>query len=238
MLSKYEAGCLQTTAGKDDTYNKTGTEARNDMLKKIRQQISEHSPRKLSLDMPEAAVLIALTHSATKEPEIIFTRRSSRLNTHSGEVAFPGGKRDPEDGDLSQTALRESHEEIGLASEQVDLIGSVGDVVSRFGIKVTPFVGVVDSEVELVANPDELDRIFRVPVSYFLETDTLRIDELRYRQMTFHVPAWQYGEYQIWGLTAIMLVEFLNVSLGADIPLNVPHTQGNQIEKGLWSRRA
>ncbi|MTI12437.1 CoA pyrophosphatase [Sansalvadorimonas verongulae] len=208
------------------------------MLKKIRQQISEHTPRKLTLDMPEAAVLIALTRSETEEPEIIFTRRSRRLNTHSGEVAFPGGKRDPEDDDLSQTALRESHEEIGLAYEQVDLIGPVGDVISRFGIKVTPYVGVVDSGVELVANPDELDRIFRVPVSYFLESDTLRTDELHYQHMTFHVPAWQYGEYQIWGLTAIMLVEFLNVSLGAGIPLNVPHIEGSEVKKGLWSRRA
>ncbi|WP_281646047.1 CoA pyrophosphatase [Parendozoicomonas sp. Alg238-R29] len=207
------------------------------MLNTIRQQLTEHSPRKLALDMPEAAVLIALT-CGDKEPEIIFTRRSSRLKTHSGEVAFPGGKRDPEDNDLSHTALRESHEEIGLPSERVDLIGPVGDVISRFGIKVTSYVGVVDSGVELVANPDELDRIFRVPVSYFLEADTLRTDKLSYRHMTFHVPAWQYGEYQIWGLTAIMLVEFLNVALNAGIPLNVPQINGDRVENGLWSRRA
>ena len=219
------------------SYKKTGMDVRTNMLNLIRQQLAEHAPRQLAIDMPEAAVLIAVT-SCDTNPEIIFTRRSSRLNTHSGEVAFPGGKRDPDDLDLSYTALRESHEEIGLHRDKVELIGPVGDVISRFGIKVTPFVGVIDPAVELVANPDELDRIFRVPVSYFLEAESLRTDELKYRHMTFHVPAWQYEEYQIWGLTAIMLVEFLNVTLNAGIPLNVPQMNGDQVKNGLWSRRA
>ena len=214
-----------------------GREVPQTMLTNIRQQLSSHQPRRLDVDAPEAAVLIALTREES-DPEIVFTRRSSHLNTHSGEVAFPGGKRDPEDRSLLQTALRESHEEIGLPTDQVDFLGTTGDVISRFGIKVTPYVGIIEPETELVANPHELDRIFRVPVSFFLESDKIRTDKLSYRHMTFHVPAWQFGEYQIWGLTAIMLVEFLNISLGANIPLDVPQTKGDQVENGLWCRQA
>ncbi|CAM3584459.1 CoA pyrophosphatase [Parendozoicomonas haliclonae] len=216
--------------------NKTGTDVRFSMIEQIRQQLTEHTPRRLAMDVPEAAVLIPLTR-CNKEPEIVFTRRSSRLNTHSGEVAFPGGKRDPGDLDLSYTALRESNEEIGLPYDRVELIGTTGDVVSRFGIKVTPFIGVIEQDVELIANPDELESIFRVPVSYFLEAERLRTDELRYKNNRFYVPAWQYQDYQIWGLTAIMLVEFLNVALGAGIPLNVPQTLPSIPEKGDWSRQ-
>ncbi len=206
-------------------------------LKTIRQQLRSHNPRRLAMDVPEAAVLIPLTRKEL-DPEIIFTRRSSHLNTHGGEVAFPGGKRDPEDGSLLHTALRESREEIGLPVDQVDMLGSTGDVISRFGIKVTPYVGVVEPGVELVANPHELDRIFQVPVSFFLDAERVRTDALSYRHMTFHVPAWQFGEYQIWGLTAIMLVEFLNLAAGANIPLDVPQTRGDQVENGLWCRQA
>ncbi len=212
----------------------TGKDVRTDMIEHIHKQLRAHNPRRLNISAPEAAVLIPITRSST-DPEIVFTRRATRLNTHGGEVAFPGGKRDPCDPDLVHTALRESHEEIGLRGDQVNVLGSTGEVVSRFGIKVTPFVGVIDPNVELVANPDELDRIFRVPVSYFLEQDRLRIDQLRYRGVVFQVPAWQFEEYTIWGLTAIMLVEFLNVTLDAGLPLDVPQIRAAIQEKGHWS---
>ena len=222
--------------GYDKNQRTPGREVPPTMLTSIRQQLSAHQPRRLSIEAPEAAVLIALTRHETS-PEIVFTRRSSHLTTHGGEVAFPGGKRDPDDKSLLQTALRESHEEIGLPGDKVDFLGTTGDVISRFGIKVTPCIGVIDPEVELVANPQELDRIFKVPVGFFLDAATIRTDKLSYRHITFHVPAWQFGEYQIWGLTAIMLVEFLNVSLGAGIPLDVPQTRGDQAENGLWCRQ-
>ena len=207
------------------------------MLKQIRNQLIEHSPRDLAVPLPEAAVLIALTDN-TLNPEIILTRRSTRLNTHSGEVAFPGGKRDPEVRDLQMTALRETHEEIGVPGDSVDVLGRTGQVISRFGIKVTPFVGLVPESIKLHANLDELDRVFRVPLAFFLEAERLRTDELRYKQQSFFVPAWQYGDYQIWGLTAIMLVEFLNVGLNAGIPLDVPQQRGQRVEGGIWRKQA
>lgn len=214
--------------------NKTSRDVRPGMIDSIHKRLNTHSPRRLGIAGPEAAVLIALTHADI--PEIIFTRRSPQLNSHGGEVAFPGGKRDPEDCNLIATALRESHEEIGLPQHRVDILGSTGEVVSRLGIKVTPYIGLIDREEKLIANPDELDRIFRVPVDYFLEGNRQHTDQLRYRGELFQVPSWQYGEYRIWGLTAIMLVEFLNVGLGAGIPLRAPQMVAETIDADDWQR--
>ena len=196
----------------------------------------EHSPRDLAIPLPEAAVLIALTDNSLS-PDIILTRRAVRLSTHSGEVAFPGGKRDPEDQDLQMTALRETHEEIGIPENSVNVLGRIGQVISRFGVKVTPFVGLVPESVTFHVNPDELDCVFRVPLAFFLEAGHLHTDELRYKQQSFLVPAWQYVDYYIWGLTAIMLVEFLNVGLNAGIPLDVPQQSGQRMEGAVWYKQ-
>ena len=214
--------------------NKTSRDVRPSMIDSISRRLNTHAPRRLDVAGQEAAVLIALTRSDI--PEIVFTRRSPRLNSHGGEVAFPGGKRDPEDRNLIATALRESHEEIGLPQHRVNILGSTGEVVSRLGIKVTPYIGLIERGERLVANLDELDRIFRVPVDYFLSDNGRRTDQLYYRGELFQVPCWQYGEYRIWGLTAIMLVEFLNVGLGAGIPLHVPQMHPETTAAEDWQR--
>ncbi|WP_426417154.1 NUDIX hydrolase [Aestuariirhabdus sp. LZHN29] len=196
------------------------------MIDKLKTRMQQHQPRALiggtvGDPLPEAGVLIPLWERGG-ELELVLTLRSAKLSTHSGEVAFPGGKRDPGDRNLWHTALRESHEEIGLDPSSVARLGELGSLVSRFGIKVTPFVGMIPSDAELEANPDELDSIFSVPLAFFLDDKRLRTDAICFRQETYYVPAYEYQGYQIWGLTAVMLVELLNVALDADIPLNVP----------------
>ena len=152
------------------------------------------------------------------------------MNSHSGEVAFPGGKRDNTDPNLLFTALRESQEEISLTPNAVNIIGELGPVVSRRGIKVTPFIGAVPSDIELQGNPEELDRIFSVPLEYLTDTRNVRFDQWSMSSKNYAMPSYQFGEYLIWGLTAIMLVEFLNITADTDIPLDAPHfTPGHSI---------
>lgn len=153
------------------------------------------------------------------EPELIFTRRASHMNTHSGEVAFPGGKRDQSDQSLVHTALRESYEEMALPPEHVTVIGQSDAVISRFGLKVTPVVGIIAADTPLKANTAELDRIFSVPLSYFLEAQNLTFSRVKRGNGHIHLPAFRYGEYLIWGLTAVILVEFLNTTVDAGIAL-------------------
>ncbi len=137
-------------------------------------------------------------------------------------MPFRVAKRDREDTSLEITALRESHEEINLAPEAVKILGRTGSVISRFGLEVTPFVGIVADNTTLIPNTEELDVIFKVPLSFFLEPENLRVDQFRIAHKNYSMPAYQFENHLIWGLTAIILVEFLNITLETDIPLDVP----------------
>ncbi len=111
------------------------------MLDELLRRVVRHTPETLDSDrqFPEAAVLVPITRS--EQPEVILTLRASGLSTHGGEVAFPGGRRDPGDPDLIFTALREAEEEIGLPPGLVEVIGPLSPLISKHGIKVTPYVG-------------------------------------------------------------------------------------------------
>lgn len=190
------------------------------MLKQIAQKLLQHQPRCFYSQRPQAAVLIPLTDEPC--PKIIFTRRAVHLSTHGGEVAFPGGKQEADDPSLEITALRESHEEINLPPEAVNILGRTGSVISRFGLEVTPFVGLIPADTRLEPNQDELDIIFRVPLVFFLDSDNLHIDPVKTAWGEYPMPAYQYEDHRIWGLTALILVEFLNITLDARIPLQAP----------------
>ncbi|RVU31416.1 CoA pyrophosphatase [Neptunomonas marina] len=187
------------------------------MLEQLRERLQQYSPYQFRSAQPQASVLIALTDAA--DPEVILTKRSSRLSTHRGEVAFPGGKQDPADPDLLFTALREAEEEIGLSPNAVDVLGNLGQVMSKHQLQVTPWVGIVPTGLRLEANPDELESIFTAPLSFFLQDHRARTDSIRFKGLTHYVPAYEYEGHIIWGLTAYMLVELLNVGFDANIPM-------------------
>lgn len=187
----------------------------------LTERLARHAPTRLAVDYPEASVLVPVTDNAGS-PEILFTLRSSNLSTHRGQVAFPGGKRDSTDPSLAHTALRETHEEIGLPPDQVQLIAPLSQVISRYGILVTPYVGIVPADHPLTPNPHEIESIFHVPVDFFLEDRRERTDALPFLDNTYHVPCYRWEGYQIWGLSAVVLVEFLNAVYDARIDLLKP----------------
>lgn len=187
----------------------------------LTEKLSGYAPRQLALDYPEAGILLPVTDNPG-QPEIVFTLRSANLNTHRGQVAFPGGKRDPDDHSLAATALRETHEEIGLPPEHVHIVAPLSQVMSRYGILVTPYVGVVPDDYPMRANPAEIESIFQVPIDYFLEDKRERTDALSFLNQTFYVPCYRWERYQIWGLSAVVLVDFLNAVYDADIDLLEP----------------
>ncbi|WP_114417575.1 CoA pyrophosphatase [Marinospirillum perlucidum] len=189
------------------------------MLDLLRQNLAGHQPSQLEgIDYPQAAVLLPITREP--DPQLIFTRRAGHLSTHSGQVAFPGGKRDPEDPSLVATALREAEEEIGLEPEQVEVLGALGELISLHGIRVTPYVGLIPASLELVPCEDELDAIFSVPLRWFAEDQRSHTDQIQVADRCLYVPSYQWQEYRIWGLSAMMLVELLQVGLQQDISLD------------------
>lgn len=161
--------------------------------------------------LPQAGVLVAITDE--DDPHLILTQRAGHLSSHSGEVAFAGGKRDETDPDIVYTALREAHEEINLASSHVNVVGELDQVVSLFGYLVTPIVGIVPPETEFIANLDELDAIFKVPLRYFLENEP---DDYMKRGKIL-IPSYHYEGFRIWGLTSMMITEMMNNHLNANI---------------------
>jgi 8-oxo-dGTP pyrophosphatase MutT (NUDIX family) len=190
------------------------------MLDDLLRRVQSYSPKTLETDrdFPEAAVLVPITRS--DEPELILTLRASGLSTHGGEVAFPGGRRDPEDADLIRTALREAEEEVGLPPGLVEVVGSLSTLVSRHGIKVTPYVGLVPDFVQYKANDGEIDSVFSVPLEFFRDDPRQMTHRIDYLGRSWYVPSYQYGEFKIWGLTAIMVVELVNLVYDAGIEMS------------------
>jgi 8-oxo-dGTP pyrophosphatase MutT (NUDIX family) len=162
-----------------------------------------------------AAVMIALTDEA--DPEVILTKRSAHLSTHGGEVSLPGGRWDATDSSLEFTALRETEEEIGLAAADIRVLGPLWTRTTRWQVQVTPWLGVVSAEAALTPNPGELDAIFRVPLSFFLQDPRIRTDRITINDRRIYVPAYEYEGYEIWGFTAGVLTEFLVRVLDAPI---------------------
>ena len=192
------------------------------MLDKITNKIRVYSGRPPVEELRKAAVLIAITDS--DDPELIYTLRSNKVGSHGGEVSFPGGMYEVEDENLETTALRESKEETGLDITKVDILGPIDTVVSRFNISVTPYVGIVPNNIELNNNSDEIEACFKVPLSFLLQDKRHRNDEINRNGDIFFMPAYEYDSYIIWGLTAMVTVDFLNIALDAKIDLK---TEGN-----------
>lgn len=157
----------------------------------------------------KAAVLVALVQR--QEMHVLLTQRSAGLSNHSGQIAFPGGRQDPEDRDVNDTALREAWEEVGLARERVEVIGRLPEYATGSGFEVTPIVGLVQPPFSLQANPGEVDEVFEVPLSFLMnpahhrwqQLDTPEISR-RWLSMPYDDP--ESGQHRfIWGATASML---------------------------------
>lgn len=189
------------------------------MLDRILQRVRDYSPQLLKPEaqLPEAAVLMPITRG--ESPELVLTLRASGLSTHGGEVAFPGGRRDPEDANLMQTALREAEEEVGLAPGIVEVVGPLSSLISVHGIHVTPYVGIVPDYVEYRPNDAEIASVFSVPLEFFCQDPREVTHRIDYQGSAWYIPSYRYGEYQIWGLTAIMIVELVNLAYDAGIEM-------------------
>jgi 8-oxo-dGTP pyrophosphatase MutT (NUDIX family) len=157
----------------------------------------------------QAAILIAINERDGVD-QVLLTQRAAHLTLHGGEVAFPGGKWETTDSDLLETALRESHEEVGLAPDRVAVIEKLAASHTRGGIRVTPYVGRIESAEGLTANPDELESLFWVPIDFLLEDLRVRTDIFEFGGVEYWAPVYHFKGYEIWGFTSRVLIEFLN----------------------------
>ena len=189
------------------------------MIEDIKYKLNLHNSEKPS-GQPQASVLIAILNYGKyiESPEIIFTQRSSHLSTHSGEVSFPGGKADKTDPSLFDTALRESNEEINLNSKDVTELGKLNYLISRHKIEVNPFIASVDHPQALQPN-EEIQEIFTVPLDFLLDLKNIQREKIERHGSVWLVPTWNIKDQKIWGLTAMITVNFLNVCFDANIEI-------------------
>ena len=169
-------------------------------------------------ELPQASVLICVT-TYTDEPGVILTKRAGHMRLHPGEIAFPGGKADEDDRDRWHTALREAEEEIALPQTAVQRLGLMRPMVTRSQIEVSPCVGVLAQPINFKPNLDELDSVFTVPLAHLADENNLRIQMMEHRGDRRAVPSYVYDEYEIWGLTAALLVYLANMACDAGLEM-------------------
>lgn len=157
-----------------------------------------------------AAVLVPLFET-DGEASVVLIKRPETMPSHRGEIAFPGGKFETGvDLDLRATALREAHEEIGLAPEAVEIVSrldGIGTVATRFTI--SPFVGFLDRRPELQPSPREVVRVLEVPLSELLDPDVYREERWDTHTFDFDVHFFDLEDETVWGATARILTSFL-----------------------------
>ncbi len=152
----------------------------------------------------EAAVLAGLVPRA-QGTQVLLTRRTETLRNHGGQVGFPGGRVDKGDRNVLATALRESNEEIALASEQVLALGYLDPFVTITGFRVTPVVAVIDPAFVPRPQPAEVAEVFEVPLDYLMDPDNLREVAFEHGGRTRHVLEYRWPGQRIWGATAAIL---------------------------------
>lgn len=186
------------------------------MLSILTSQFETYQPTLLSLRKPEAGVLVPVL--LADEPAILLTVRAKHLKSHPGDVAFPGGMREPGDVNLAMTALRETEEELNLPPSCIELLGRLSTGLSKNGIQVNPFVGVVHDVSTCRPSPDEIAEWFTVPWSFFAR-QAPDFQPVQRHGIQFQIPHFQFGDKHIWGLTAMILLELVNLVEGTTWPV-------------------
>ena len=160
-----------------------------------------------------AAVLVPIVN----RPEglrVLLTERSAHLPDHPGQISFPGGRVEPDDADDAAAALREAHEEVGLAPPQVELLGQLACYETVTGYRVKPVVGWIEPPIELAPDPLEVASVFEVPLDFLLDP----ANHLRHFRMLGERRrdywAMPYQDRYIWGATAGILVNLAEVLAG------------------------
>lgn len=163
--------------------------------------VSQEADYPLSEPGKPAAVLLPILENK-HELTVLFTVRASHLKHHGGQISFPGGKFELTDCSLAETALRETHEEVGILPNKVDIVGSLPlyRTVSRY--EVRPYVGFVSAPINLVLDKNEVDSTFEVPLPYLMDQKNHFIHWVNRKNGQFPIYCIPWGQHNIWGATA------------------------------------
>jgi 8-oxo-dGTP pyrophosphatase MutT (NUDIX family) len=178
--------------------------------------VDRHEPTAVTDQEREAAVVVPVMDSPG--PQLLFTKRADHLADHPGQMSFPGGGREPSDGDLCETAVREANEEVGLAPEEVECVGRLDDIRTVTRYSVRPFVARVPDR-RYVPCDEEVAEVAPLALSGLTDLENYeseRRDHPYYGDIRLHF--FHVGGYTVWGATARILVQFLELATDWSAP--------------------
>jgi 8-oxo-dGTP pyrophosphatase MutT (NUDIX family) len=178
-------------------------------LEQVRRRLGQQPHQILpEAGLRPAAVLLPLFRR-DDEDMILFTRRTETLNHHRGEISFPGGAWHAGDPGLAATALRETEEEMGIAADDIRILGRLDDCISIHGYHVAPFVGTFPYPYPYTVNSDEIAEVIEVPLPRLRDPAIYHEEDWRHRGRIYPVGFYTVDRHSIWGLTAEILRQFL-----------------------------
>ena len=192
---------------------------RSDTKYKMADTLKDRIRRALSLRKNQTIVDKGLKPSGVLLPvffreekhHILFTKRTENVEHHKGQISFPGGAYEDGDGALMNTALRETYEEIGLKGEDVEILGELDDVVTKTQFIISPFVGLFSYPYKFKTSAVEIDELIEVPIEALLDKNIFREELCTRKGKPYPVYFYEYNEHVIWGATAKILKQFLDL---------------------------
>jgi 8-oxo-dGTP pyrophosphatase MutT (NUDIX family) len=178
---------------------------------RILNAIAEYTPRHVENTESSPAAVLILVSDREGEPHVVFTERTTHVEHHKGQICFPGGACDDADDCLETTALRETWEEIGVRPEDVRIVGQLDDMVTISNFRVTPYVGMLTTQPEYTISDHEVNQVVEVPLAFLMDERNMELEVRQHQGRQVLVPAFSYNGHRIWGATARMLHQFIEL---------------------------
>ena len=189
------------------------------MRDRVRDAVLSHKAQPMPLGGRRDAAVLLLLHAVDGVEHVLLQVRTATVKDHQGEISFPGGRRDRLDGTLLDTALRETHEEIGVPPEMVEVFGTLDDTETRVSnYRVRPYVGAIVPGFDAFLHAErEVSALLRVPLVHLIDPVNHIWKAVEQDGTAVATPAYQFGEHVIWGATARVLAQFLGLIDGAAV---------------------
>ena len=166
-------------------------------------------PAAQSLNTPLCAAAVLVPVLDRTQPTVLFTKRPEHLKSHAGQISFPGGKVEPDDFNIVDTALRETHEEVGIERTLIKPLGLLDRYPTSTGFDIWPVVALVDATASVSPARSEVEEAFEVPLAFVMDESNYEIHDWDWRGKTWHFHAISYSDHYIWGATAGILKNLL-----------------------------
>jgi 8-oxo-dGTP pyrophosphatase MutT (NUDIX family) len=185
--------------------NFTFTEFKNS----VKVLLQERTCRKIETAGYRQSAVLILLFEKNRSPHVLITKRSEKVAVHKGQMSLPGGSLDPKDSNLTETALRETEEETGIARSKIEIIGRFDDYISITGFNVAVYAGCMQYPVEYAFNKDEIDDYVEVPLEIFTRQEGLEFDSYTYYGTEIKSYRYIFNGNKIWGLTSMIVTDFV-----------------------------